>query len=82
MTCKHINKRAVAIPAPHWWKQECSDCGKWIKWLGKNYKPSNKESGKQAFKPKRKIIPDDMGVIEKIGANGQHIGVWHTKKET
>ena len=80
MKCEHRNKIAISIPAPHWWKQECADCGKWIKWLGKNYKPTNKEAGKPYFKPKRKLIPDDVGVIETIGANGQHIGIWHTKR--
>ena len=83
--CNHTRKIAIAVSAPHWWRQECADCGKYIKWLGKNYKPTAKESGKVFDKPyvrpARKLIPNDVGVIEKIGANGQHIGIWYSGKK-
>jgi hypothetical protein len=71
MTCEHTRKVAKAVPAPHWWKQECADCGKWIKWLGKNYKPTNQESGKKRFRPKRKLIADDIGITTYIDALGR-----------
>lgn len=67
MTCKHHNTRAEKVPAPHFNKLVCNDCGKFIKWLGKNYRHEV---------PDKQRVLSDVGVITKKDSLGRDRSVW------
>jgi len=34
-SCSHIKKKTIRTKPPHWKKEVCRDCGKFIKWVSK-----------------------------------------------
>lgn len=76
MKCNHTNSHAVPCGKPHWNKLICSDCGKWLKWLGKDYRPT---TPKQPIKPSRDL--SDIGIITRPDALGRQRAVWHYSRK-